>query len=182
LSIPLVGLVLWFIEKYRVRRYKRGTSRKKTLSIYIFVFLLAILIFRPLIINLRLIYRTNRYLLFIIYSLIAKRTLAPSRIVSADSSPMFLKKTNNKVVFQTNKTLLVTNTKIDSIILIYTPSLIFLVLIISFIFLYYRASKVFLIYYISIPYKINKNIQIIIIFLSKKTRRPFFVYIRLRIY
>jgi hypothetical protein len=147
-----------------------------------FCFFLAILVFRLLVVSLGLIRRTNRYLLFIIYNLIAKRILAPSRVVSANSSLISLKRASNRVVFQTSRTLLATSTKIDSIILIYAPSLIFLILIISFIFLYYRAGRILLIYYVSVPYKINKNIQVVIIFFSKKTRGLFVVRARLRIY
>jgi hypothetical protein len=165
-----------------IYRYKRGTSRKRAPNIYIFVFLLAILVFCFLAVSFRLIYYINRYLLFIIYSFIAKQTLAPLRAASADSSPASLKRTNNRIVFQTNRTLLVTSTKIDSIILIYTLSLVLLVLITSLIFLYYRVSKILLIYYVSVLYKININIQVVIIFLNKKTRGLFFVRARLRIY
>jgi hypothetical protein len=143
---------------------------------------LAILVFRPLAVSLGLIHYTNGCLLSIIYSLIAKRILAPSRVASANSSPMFLKRASNRVVFQTNKTFLVTSTKIDSIILIYTLSLVFLVLIISFVFLYYRAGRILPAYYVFVLYKINRSMQVVIAFFSKKTKGLFFVYARLRIY
>jgi hypothetical protein len=120
--------------------------------------------------------------LFIVYSLIAKQTLSPLKTTSANSNPAFLKRTSNRVVFQTNRTLFVTNTKINSTILIYTLNLIFLILITSFIFLYYRAGRILLIYYISVPYKINRSMQVVITFLNKKARGLFFVYARLRIY
>jgi RsiW-degrading membrane proteinase PrsW (M82 family) len=141
-----------------------------------------ILVFRPLAVSLRLIYYTNRYLLFIVYNLIAKQTLAPSRAVSANSSPASLKRASNRVVFQTNKTPLATSTKINSTILTHALSLVLLVLITSPVFLYYQAGRIFPIYYTSVPYKINKNIQIVIIFFSKKTRGLFFIHTRLRIY
>jgi hypothetical protein len=150
------------------------TFRRRAPNIYTFVFLLVILVFRFLVIGLRLIRRINRYLLSIVYSLIAKRTLAPLRVISADSSPVSLKRTSNRVVFQTNRTLFAASTKIDSTILIYVLSLVFLVLIISFIFLYYRVDKVFLIYYIFVLYKINRNTQVIIIFFSEEARGLFF--------
>jgi hypothetical protein len=158
LSIPLVGLVLQSREKYKVRRYKRGISRRKAPNIYIFVFFLVILVFCFLAVSLRLIRYTNRYLLSIIYSLIAKRTLVFSRAASANNSPVFLKKTSNRVVFQTSRTFLAASIKIDSIILIYVLSLVFLILMISFVFLYYQAGRILPVYYISVPYKINKSI------------------------
>jgi hypothetical protein len=127
LSIPLVGLVLQSVEKCGVCRRKHGTSRRRALSTCIFVFLPVILVFRPLTISFGLIYYTNRYLLSIIYSFIAKRTLAPSRVVSADGSPASLKKASNRMVFQTSRTPLVASTKINSIILTYAPSLVLLV-------------------------------------------------------
>jgi RsiW-degrading membrane proteinase PrsW (M82 family) len=95
---------------------------------------------------------------------------------------MSLKKTSNKIVFQTNRTLFATSTKIDSTILIYALSLVLLVLIISFVFLYYRVGRIFPVYYISVPYKINKNTQVIIVFLSEDTKGLFFIRARLRIY
>jgi hypothetical protein len=182
LLIPLIRLVLQSVEKYMVRRRRRGTSRRRALNIYIFVLFLVILVFRLLAVGLRLIYRTNRYLLFIIYSLIAKRILAPSRVVFANSSPISLKRTSNKIVFQTSRTFFTTNAKIDSIILIYVLSLVFLVLIISLVFLYYKAGRILLAYYIFVLYKINRSMQIVIAFLSKKTKGLFFIYTRLRIY
>jgi hypothetical protein len=120
--------------------------------------------------------------LFIVCSLIAKRTLALLRAVSANSSPASLKRVGNKVVFQTKRTLFVTSAKIDFTILIYALNLILLVLITSFIFLYYQAGRVFLAYYVSILYKINRNTQVVIVFFSKKTKRLFFIRARLRIY
>jgi hypothetical protein len=182
LSIPLVGLVLQSIKKCRVCRHKHRTSRKKTSSIYTFVFFLAILVFRLLAVNLGLIYYTNGCPLSIVCSLIAKQILAPSRAASANSSPASLKKTSNRVVFQTNRTPLAASAKINSIILIYTLNLILLVLITSFVFLYYRANKVLPVYYTSVPYKINRSMQVIIAFFSKKARGLFFVRVRLRIY
>jgi hypothetical protein len=179
LLIPLVGLVLQSVEKYGIYRYKRGTSRRKALNIYTFVFLLVILVFRLLAVGFRLIHYNNGYLLFIVYSLIAKQTLALLRVVSANSSSVFLKKASNRVVFQTSRIFLVANAKINSIILIYTPSLIFLILIIFLVFLYYQTGKILPVYYIFILYKINKNTKVVIIFLSKKTKRLFFVYARL---
>jgi hypothetical protein len=117
-----------------------------------------ILVFRPLAVSLRLIRYTNGYLSSIVYNLIVKRILVPSRAVSANSNPASLKRTSNRVVFQTNRTPLATSTKINSIILIYTLSLIFLILITSFISLYYRAGRILLVYYIFVLYKINKSI------------------------
>jgi hypothetical protein len=157
LLILLVKLVLQSVEKYRICKHKRGTSRRRAPSIYTFVLFLVILVFLPLAASFRLIHRTNRYLLSIIYSLIAKQILAPSRAASADNSPAFLKKASNRVVFQTNRTLLAASAKIDSIILIYALSLVLLVLITSFIFLYYRAGRILSVYYISVLYKINRN-------------------------
>jgi hypothetical protein len=182
LSIPLVGLVLQSVEKYKVRRRKHRTSRKKAPSICIFVLLLAILVFCPLAAGLRLIRCTNRCLLSIVCSFIVKRILAPSRAASANSSPASLKKASNRVVFQTGRTPLVANTKIDSIILTYAPSLILLILMIYPFSLYYRAGRVLPAYYVSVLYKINGSMQVVIVFLSKKTRGLFFVYARLRIY
>jgi hypothetical protein len=180
--IPLVRLVLQSIKKYRVYKHKRKTSRKKTPSICIFVFLLVILVFRFLTVGLGLIRYTNRYLLFIFYSLIANQTLAPSRATSANNNPVFLKRASSKIVFQTNRTLLATSTKIDFIILIYALSLVFLVLIISFVSLYYRVGKILPVYCVFILYKINRNTQVVIIFLNKEIKGLFFVYTRLRIY
>jgi hypothetical protein len=137
LSIPLIGLVLQSVEKCGVCRRRRRTSGRRALSIYIFVLLLAILVFSLLAVGFRLIHYTNRYLSSIVCSFLAKRTLVPLRAASANSSPAFLKKTSNRVVFQTNRTPFVTSTKIDSTILTYAPSLVFLVLIVSFVFLYY---------------------------------------------
>jgi hypothetical protein len=133
-------------------------------------------------VSLRLIRYTNGCLLSIVYSLIAKQILAPSRAISTNSNPVFLKKTSNKIVFQTKRTLLTASTKIDSIIFIYVLSLIFLVLITSFVSLYYRINKVIPVYYISVLYKINKSTQVVIVFFSKKTKGLFFIYTRLRIY
>jgi hypothetical protein len=180
LLIPLVRLVLQSIEKCRVYRYRHGTSRRRAPNICFFF--LEILVFRPLAVSFGLIRYTNKYLLSIIYSLIAKRILALLRAASTNGSPASLKKASNRVVFQTNRTFLVTSTKIDSIILIYVLSLILLVLIISLVFLYYQASRILLVYYIFVLYKINRSIQIVIIFLNKKTKRLFFIYTRLRIY
>jgi bacteriorhodopsin len=103
LSILLIRLVLQSVEKCRVRRHKRGTSRRRALNIRIFVFLLAILVFRLLAVGLGLIRRTNRCLSYIVCSLIAKRILALSRAASADGSPASLKRAGNGVVFQTGR-------------------------------------------------------------------------------
>jgi hypothetical protein len=86
------------------------------------------------------------------------------------------------MVFQTSRTFLAANTKIDSTILIYTPSLVFLVLITSLISLYYQVNRILLAYYVFVLYKINKSIQVVITFFSKKTKKLFFIYTRLQIY
>jgi hypothetical protein len=141
-----------------------------------------ILVFCLLAVGLRLIRCTNRFLLSIVCSLIAKRILAPSRTVFASSSPAFLKRTSNRVVFQTSRTPLAASTKINSTILTCAPSLMFLVLITSPVFLYYRAGRVLPVYHVSVPYKINRSTQVVIAFLSKKARGSFFIHVRLQIY
>jgi hypothetical protein len=182
LSIPLVRLVLQSVKKCRVCRYKRRISRRRAPSICTFVFLLVILVFRPLAVGLGLIHYTNGCLSSIVYSLIAKRTLASSKATSANSSPTSLKKASYRVVFQTNRTPLATSTKIDSTILTYAPSLVLLVLITSLVFLYYQAGRILPVYYVFVLYKINRSTQVVIVFFSKKTKGLFFVYARLRIY
>jgi hypothetical protein len=170
------------VEKYGVRRHKRGTSRKRAPSTCIFVFLPAILVFRPLAVSLRLIRCINGCLSSIVCSLIAKRILAPLRAVSANGSPVSLKRASNRMVFQTNRTPLAASAKIDSTILIYAPSLVLLVLITSLIFLYYRADRILPAYYASVLYKINRSMQVVIVFLSEEAGGLFFVRARLRIY
>jgi hypothetical protein len=182
LSIPLVRLVLQSVEKYGVRRRGRGISWKRAPSACTFVFLPAILVFRPLAVSLGLIRRTNGCLSSIVCSLIAKRTLAPSRAASADSSPTSLKRAGNRVVFQTGRTPLAASAKIDFTILTCAPSLVLLVLMTSPVSLCHRAGRILPAYYASVPYKINGSTQVVTAFLSEEAGGPSFVRARLRIY